>query len=423
VFDIFYTSFNNPLSYEDKITQMQEDALFDVADPSLSYGSKESEEVSIPDPSIFHDVHSKLPPPKIPKVFMSNQCTFNCAYCGCRASHDSKSRYCNSPRELAEIAIQQAKGNGHGVFLTSAIYQNANYTEELIIETLRIMRKELFYNGYIHAKIMPGTDPLLIEKAAHYANRLSVNIEVAQNAGYERIAKQKNKTNILAPMQYISNIVQGAKQNRSPSNPIIATSQTTQLMAGSTNETDRTIMNLSGALYKKYRLSRVYYTAFHYTHPAKGYELPITSTPLWRVRRLYQADRLMQLYGYSYDDITPEQDPNLIESLDPKMSWAIRNIHLFPIEINSADYDQLLRIPGIGLTYAKKILMAKKYGIITHQTLRKIVVSLKKSSFFLTCNGKYEGGNVLDHPDTLKEFFSELNNTNSYNKKETVTSL
>lgn len=417
---MFYTSLSNPLSYEEKLNQMQEDALFDVADPSLSYGLKDTEEVSIPDPSIFHDIRSKQAPPKVPKVFMSNKCIFNCAYCGCRASHETNSRYCNSPKELAEMAIQQAKNNGHGVFLTSAIYQNADYTEELIIETLRIMRNELFYNGYIHAKVMPGTDPLLIQKAAQYANRLSVNIEVANNSGFERIAKQKNKTNILAPMQYISNIVQVAKQNRSPSNPIIATSQTTQLMAGSTNETDRIIMNLSGALYKKYRLSRVYYTAFHYTHPAKGYELPLTTTPLWRVKRLYQADRLMQLYGFSYDDITPEHDPNLIESLDPKMNWAIRNIHLFPIEINTADYDQLLRIPGIGLTYAKRIIAAKKYGTITHQTLRKIGVSLKKSSYFITCNGKYEGGNLLENPELLKDFFSELDNTIDINKSNNI---
>jgi predicted DNA-binding helix-hairpin-helix protein len=254
---------------------------------------------------------------------------------------------------------------------------------------------------------MPGTDPLLIEKAGRYANRLSVNIEVAQNAGYERVAKQKNKENILVPMQQISNLVRNARQYKNNGNPILAKSQTTQLMAGSTEETDRTIMNLSKALYKKYNLSRVYYTAFQYAQEAKGYDLPFTSTPKWRTKRLYQADRLLQLYGYTPEEITPEEAPNLTEEMDPKMSWAIRNIHLFPIEVNTADYEQLLRIPGIGLTYAQKIIRARRYGTVTHQTLRRIGVALKKSSCFITCNGKYEGGNVLSNPALLTQMFTE----------------
>lgn len=395
------------LTTQEKLIQMQEDAFFDVADANLTYGNSQPEEESIPDPSIFLDIHSAHTPPKVPKVFLSNTCSFNCAYCGCRASREEAKRYCNTPRELAELSLKQATDNGHGVFITSAVYKNADYTEELIIETLRIMREELYYNGYIHAKVMPGTNSYLIEQAARYANRLSVNIEVAQNAGYERIAKQKNKQNILLPMQHISNIVQNSKQLKSRINPILAKSQTTQLMAGSTEETDRTIMTLSKALYKKYKLSRVYYTAFQYVHEAKGYDLPIVTTPKWRVKRLYQADRLQELYGYTPDEITPELSPNLTEDLDPKMAWAIRNLHLFPIEVNDADYEELLRIPGIGLTYAKKILKARMYGSVTHQTLRKIGIPLKKSNYFLTCNGKYEGNNLLENPELLKIMFTE----------------
>lgn len=403
-----YIRREHSLSLEEKLKLMQEDALYDVADGQLSYGSVQMEQEVIPDPSMFADIHSKQAPPKVPKVFLSNQCSFNCAYCGCRASRDTNSRYCNTPREMAEIALQQAKLNGHGIFITSAIYKNANYTQELIIETLRILRKDLLYNGYIHAKIMPGTDPLLIEKTGRYADRLSVNIEVAKNAGYERVAKQKNKENILLPMQYISNLVKYSRQYKSFSNPILAKSQTTQLMAGSVEETDRTILTLSKALYRKYNLSRVYYTAFHYRNPAKGYDLPLTETPLWRVRRLYQADRLMQLYGFSSDDITPDEAPNLTEDMDPKLSWALRNIHLFPIEVNTADHEELLRIPGIGLTYAQKIIKARRYGTVTHQTLRKIGVALKKSTYFLTCNGKYEGDNLINHPEHLRHMFREV---------------
>lgn len=389
------------LSMQDKLLKMQEDSQYDVADAELSCSHKNPAEECIPDPSIYQDIRSPLSPPKVPKVFLSNQCIFNCAYCGCRSSREDTVRYCCQPRELAELSVRTAQENGHGVFITSAIHQNADYTEELTIETLRIMREELYYNGYIHAKVMPGTDPLLITKAGKYANRLSVNIEVARGSGYERVAKQKNKYNILEPMQAISELAQSARQYKSRT-PLLLRSQTTQLMAGSSEETDRTIMSLSKALYQKYRLSRVYYTAFKYIQPAKGYdELPVTITPFWRVHRLYQADRLQQLYGFTPDEITPEQAPNLSEDMDPKLSWALRNIHLFPIEVNLADYEQLLRIPGIGLTYAQKILRARLYGTVTHQTLRKMGVIMKKSSYFLTCNGNYEGGKLLDDPELL----------------------
>ncbi len=393
------------LSLTDKIYMMQEDAKFDVADAKISYGDSCSDDENIPDPTLLQ-VTTKGIAHTVPKVFMSNQCSFNCAYCGCRASMESASRYCNSPRELAEISVQEAKSNGYGVFLTSAIYRNANYTQELIIEALKIMRKELYYNGYIHAKVMPGADPALIEQTGRLANRLSVNIEVAKNEGYERVAKQKNKQNILLPMQQISTMIKNEKQLYSKYNSF-ATSQTTQLMAGSTGESDRTIMLLSKALYKKYSLKRVYYTAFQYKNPAKGYDLPLTTTPIWRVRRLYQADRLMQLYGFSPDEITPDEVPDFKEDMDPKIAWAIRNIHLFPIEVNTADYDQLLRIPGIGITYARRIIQARIYRTITHSILQKIGVSLKRSNYFITCNGVYEGGFFIDYPDLLYKMFSD----------------
>ncbi len=404
---MIHINYKENLTYENKLLQMQQDAGFDVADAELTNTAGQAEEVSIPDPSIFQDIRSRQALPKVPKVFLSNQCSFNCAYCGCRAGREDKSCYCNSPRELAEISISEARKNKSGIFVTSAIYKNADYTQELIIETLRILRKEYHYNGYLHAKIMPGVDAALIEKASTYANRLSINIEVAKNAGYDMIAKQKNKTNILLPMQQISNIVQYNRQNKSYYNPVTATSQTTQLMAGSTGETDRTILVLSKALYKKYKLSRVYYTAFQYMREAKGYELPFVSTPSWRVRRLYQADRLMELYGFAPEEVVPDTEPNLTEDLDPKISWAIRNIHLFPIEVNRADYETLLRIPGIGLTYAKRIIKARQQGTLTHETLRKLGISLKRSSIFLTCNGKYEGRNIIENKELLYREFRE----------------
>lgn len=296
------------------------------------------------------------------------------------------------------MAVDEAKRNGRGVFVTSAIYKCADYTQELLAETTRIMREEYRYTGFIHAKVMPGADPLLIERTGRYADRLSVNIEVAQSSGYQRIAKQKNKTNILAPMRSISEQILGAKYEKRR----FATSQTTQLMAGSTNEDDRTIMILSQALYSKYRLKRVYYTAFQYRHEAKGYEkedLHITETPYWRMARLYQADRLMQLYGFTPEDVTPASDPNLYEDMDPKAAWALRHMDMYPVEVNKADFDTLIRVPGIGITYAKRIIEARRHCAITWDLLKKMRVSLKRGVYFITCNGQYKGGNVIFSPD------------------------
>ena len=377
----------NNLTTEEKIDLMRQDALFDVAD---------NDTACIPDLSamsaIKSEIKSKMTPPKVPKIFMSNDCIFNCAYCGCRASNDLRHCYTNSPKELAQIAVDEAQGNGHGVLITSAIFKNADYTTELMIETLKCIRNDFGYKGYVHAKIMPGTDLDLIRIAGFYANRLSVNIEVAKSEGYTKIARNKTRENILTPMRQISRLIQTAASEKSRYAPRFATSQTTQMMAGSTDESDYEILRLSKAMYNKYNLKRVYYTSFQYKNLAKGYDhLAPVSVPSWRMKRLYQADRLMQLYDFTPEEIAPDSAPDLEYDIDPKAAWAIRNIHLYPIEVNTADYEMLLRIPGIGVTYASRIIKARKYCKITHDVLRALGVSLKRSRHFLTCNGKYQG--------------------------------
>ena len=368
----------------EKLDMMRNDAVFDIAD---------DDSACVPDLSfITNEIKANASPPKVPKIFLSNNCVFNCAYCGCRAGNDLKHRYINEPKELAEISVNEAVKNGHGVFISSAICRNADYTEELIIETLKFIRKDFYYKGYVHAKIMPGADPALIREAGLYANRLSVNIEVAKSEGYEKIARNKNRENILTPMRQISQLIKAAKNENSRYAPRFATSQTTQLMAGSTDESDYEILRLSNAMYLKYDLKRVYYTAYNYRNPATGYEeMPFVSTPVWRMKRLYQADRLMQLYGFSPEEIAPDSEPNFSSDIDPKAAWALRHIHLYPIEVNTADYEMLLRIPGIGVTYAKRIIKARKYCKITHDVLKSLGVALKRSRHFLTCNGKFQG--------------------------------
>jgi len=376
--------YNKTLDREEKFYLMQEDARFDV----LS-----GREACAPDfLDIKEEIRSRKTLPKVPKIFLSNECVFNCAYCGCRSGNECKQIYQTTPRELAEFSIRVAADRGAGIFLSSAIFKTPDYTGELINETLRILRQEHRYTGYLHAKVMPGTSMDLIRTAGRYADRLSINIEVAKSEGYSKIAVNKNKRNILTPMGQISQLIQAAKAEKAYGSPRFATSQTTQLMVGSTDEDDYTILKLSGALYQKYGLSRVYYTPYSFKGPALGYgDLPFTQTPSWRVHRLYQADKLMQVYGFTAGDVVPETARNLRQDLDPKAAWALRNLHLFPLEVNKADYEMLLKIPGIGVTYAKRIIAARRQCVLTHDGLRRLGVSLKKSKHFLTCNGKFTG--------------------------------
>jgi len=373
------------LALEDKLTLMSEDARYDVADNEALGGAERTG-------LIRERVKSPKAPHTAPKVFMSNDCAFNCAYCSCRRCRDGKVRYTNTPREFAQIALNAAHANGGRVFITSAVYRRPDYTEELIIETMRIMRREMGYRGYLHAKIMPGCDQELIRRAGLLADRLSVNIEVANSEAYKAIARDKNKSNILGPMGHISSLIREAKGERGRYKPRFAQSHTTQLMAGSSGEDDSTILNLSNALYGKYRLSRVYYTPFQFRGRAEGYaDRPESRTPVWRQTRLYQADRLMALYGFSPGDITPADAPNLSSDYDPKSAWALRNLRLFPVEVNTADLEMLLRVPGIGVTGARRIVIARRQCRITHDVLTQLGVSLKRSRHFITAGGRYTG--------------------------------
>ena len=380
------------LSPVDKINLMQEDACFDVAD---------SDDLSDAAVSAAMAVKSQKAPPKVPKIFLSNNCVFNCAYCGCRNSRD-KERYCFEPKEMAKIAVEEAKSCGRGIFLTSAIYKNPDYTQELIVETVKSIRRDFGYRGYLHAKVMPGADPLLIRQTGMFTNRLSVNIEVAKSEGYNLIAKQKNRNNILSPMGQISSLISAAKSDRQQ----FAISQTTQLMAGSVGEDDRTILTLSAALYKKYKLKRVYYTPYTYENIANGYDLPITKTPRWRMHRLYQADRLMEFYGFTPDDITPDNYAFLEDDIDPKAAWALRHLDMYPVELNTAEYEDLLKIPGIGVTYAKRIMEARKICGLSFEILKKIKIPLKKSCHFITCGGLYTG-KLIDNAADMRKILAD----------------
>ena len=389
--------FKQNIGMAEKISIMQQDSLFDVADGNDIY---------VPDLNLIKsEIKSKSTLPPLPKMMLSNDCIFNCAYCGCRVGTDNKDRYTHTPKALAEMSVKVAKASKQGVFISSAVCKNANFTGELILETLKIIRNHHHYTGFIHAKVMPGTDPGLIHQTSFYANRMSINIEVAKSEGYAQIARNKSKGNIIPPMGQISELIKMGRDYKKANfrhAPNIASSQATQLMAGSTNENDYEILRLSKALYKKYDMKRVYYTPFHYTWAAKGYDLPHTQTPVWRMKRLYQADRLMEVYGFTPEEIAPESAPNLESDFDPKAAWAIRNIHLYPVEVNKADYEMLIRVPGIGTTYAQRIIEARKLCKVTHDVLKKLGVALKRCKHFITCNGVF-AGDVSDNIEAYKD--------------------
>jgi putative DNA modification/repair radical SAM protein len=373
---------------------MQECAAYDIADSE------------VPGEGAFPMRRRSSNPPKVPKVFVTNNCLFDCQYCGMRVSKEKSCRYVNTPREIAEIALKAARNNGHGVFISSSIFRSPDYTEELIIETLRILRRELYYRGYVHAKIMPGADPRLIEQAGWLADRISVNIELSHSDGYASIAKQKKRETILAPMRFIHNKIREYKPagNRYAARTFARSGQTTQVMAGAMGEDDRQLITLAEALYKKYAMRRVYYSPF--SVPSHKPEcLPADPTPLWRTRRLYQADRLLQNYGFPAQELLPADQPFLDRDIDPKAAWALRHLHLFPVEVQTADYVSLIQVPGLGVESAVKIIRERKSQHLYHDDLKKMGVWMNRARFFITCNGKYTG-NIWQEPADPNHFYT-----------------
>ena len=376
----------------ERLHQMTRDASYDISDG-------EPQACGIALHEAVKDIKAPKVPPKVPKIFVCNHCVFDCSYCGMRSSNGHTDFNVHQPKQLAQDALVAAKTNTHGVFISSTIIRNSDYTEELIIDTLKKMRFEHHYQGYIHAKIMPGTDPKLIEEAGWLADRLSVNIELPKSEGYATIAKQKSKKNILTPMGDISDLIRSHQGEVGKYGRRFAKSgQTTQMMTGIMHENDRVGLVLAEAMYKRYRLRRVYYSPFGATTKQVNEVLPQTSTPKWRTARMYQADRLLELYDFKADELLPETLPDLEYDIDPKASWALRHLEQFPVEVNRADYDQLIRVPGIGVTSAQKIIEARKYCLLTHDILLNMRISLKRAKYFITCQGKYIGGDLFGSP-------------------------
>lgn len=325
------------------------------------------------------------------KVLLSNDCCYNCKYCVNRCTNDTP-RASFTPEELADLTIGFFRRNYiEGLFLSSAVLRSPDYTTELMIRALSILRNGYRFNGYIHAKAIPGTSPELIEQLGLLADRLSVNIELPSEAGLKALAPNKTKQGILRPMtqirdRNIENRQELVQYRHAPK--FAPAGQSTQLIIGATPDNDLHILNLTQSLYDRYRLKRVFYSA--YVPVVENTLLPSLDTkpPLLREHRLYQADWLLRFYGFRAHELLDESAPDFDPLLDPKCCWAMRHPEFFPVEVNRADYEALLRVPGIGVVSARRILVARRAGLLRTEDLKKLGVVMKRAQYFLTCSGR-----------------------------------
>ncbi|MFW5676930.1 MAG: putative DNA modification/repair radical SAM protein [Acetivibrio ethanolgignens] len=341
------------------------------------------------------------------KILFTNECIFDCKYCINRRSNDV-ARASFTPREVAELTIDFYRRNYiEGLFLSSGIIKSPDYTMEQLCDTLSLLRNEYHFNGYIHVKAIPGADPLLIQRAGFLADRMSVNLELPTAESLEHLAPNKKRRHILKPMRQIQ---LGVQENRyrledfrkqSPAlreeklpalrqgkKLFVPAGQSSQMIIGATPESDYQILKVAETLYQKFSLKRVFYSAFVNTTMDSSLPVLEDGPPLLREHRLYQADWLLRFYGFEASELLNEKQPNFNVLLDPKCNWALGHLERFPVEINKADYYTLLRVPGIGVNSAQRIVMARKTASLDFNDIKKMGVVLKRALYFITCSGK-----------------------------------
>ena len=351
------------------------------------------------------------------KILFTNECIFDCKYCINRRSNDVP-RASFTPDEICELTIEFYRRNYiEGLFLSSGILRSPDYTMELICAALEKLRKVYRFQGYIHVKAIPGASAELIQRAGFLADRMSVNLELATAEGLRTLAPHKTRDKILKPMRLVQN---GRSQNayelkvyhHAPS--FVPAGQSTQMIVGATPETDYQMLHVAETLYQRFDLKRVFYSAFVSVNvdkalPAKTDQGP----PLLREHRLYQADWLLRYYKFEAKELLTEEEPNFNPLFDPKCNWALRHLEYFPVEVNRAPYEMLLRVPGLGYRSAGRIVRARRLGTLDFQDLKKIGVVLKRAMYFLTCNGRmmypvkleqdYIARNLLDAGERLPQ--------------------
>lgn len=325
------------------------------------------------------------------KILFTNQCIYDCKYCINRSSNDVV-RTAFTPDEVCRLTIEFYRRNYiEGLFLSSGVMHSPDYTMELLYQTMWKLRNEYRFNGYIHIKAIPGADSALIEKVGLLADRMSVNLELPTSDGLKRLAPAKTRARILAPMRQIQRGIETQRNEVVPyrkGRRFVPAGQSTQMIVGATPENDYQMISVAEALYRNYDLKRVFYSAFVKVNDDSLLPTLPGGPPLLREHRLYQADWLMRFYGFQAGELLSEKQPNFNVFLDPKCDWALRHMEQFPVEINRADYYMLLRIPGVGVKSAKRIVAARRTAVLDFPDLKKIGVVLKRAVYFITCRGR-----------------------------------
>jgi putative DNA modification/repair radical SAM protein len=332
------------------------------------------------------------------KILLTNHCIYDCLFCVSRKSNDIK-RAAFTVDEVVELTMNFYRRNYiEGLFLSSGIFKNADFTMERLLLVVKKLRLEQNYNGYIHLKTIPGASDELIKEAGLYADRMSINLEMPTEAGLKLLAPEKNHADVIKPLGYVQQQITQFTADKKLIKHVpkfVPAGQSTQMVIGATPESDKDIMYTANAFYKNFALKRVYYSG--YVPISNDTRMPVLGTqpPLLRENRLYQTDWLMRFYGFKVQEILNDANPNLDVDIDPKLSWAIRNMQHFPVDINTADYRMILRIPGIGVMSAKKIVQARKFGKLRIDQLKKIGVAYNRAKHFIVCQ---------DSPYQLKDY-------------------
>lgn len=325
------------------------------------------------------------------KILLTNDCCYDCVYCVNRVGNDTE-RATFSPDEVCTLTMGFYRRNYiEGLFLSSAVYRNPSYTMELIYETVLRLRTVYHFHGYIHVKAIPGADPQLIQQTGFLVDRMSCNLELPTAEGLRSLAPNKPRRQLLKPMRQIQQQITVSKHEVAlyrHAQPFVPAGQSTQMIIGATGESDYQIMSVSEALYGRFKMKRVFYSA--YVGVNEDSRLPAVGTmpPLLREHRLYQADWLIRFYGFKAAELLSKRQPNFNLLLDPKCDWAVRHLEAFPVEVMTADYYQLLRVPGLGVNSARRICRARRYGGLQFEDLKKMGVVLKRAMYFITCQGR-----------------------------------
>lgn len=346
------------------------------------------------------------------KILLTNFCIYDCAYCVSRKSNDIK-RAAFTVQEVVDLTINFYRRNYiEGLFLSSGIFTNADYTMERLVLVAKKLRTEHNFNGYIHLKTIPGASEELMKEAGLWADRLSINVEMPTEKSLALLAPDKKRDDMIKPMQYLKQEIIANKEEKRlfKKAPMFAPAgQSTQMVIGATPETDHDILYMANGFYKAMNMRRVYYSG--YVPISNDNRLPAIGTPVPMIRenRLYQADWLMRFYGFKVNEIVNKENPLLDIDIDPKLSWALRNLDLFPMDINVIDYQLLVRVPGIGIQSAKKIYEARKFGRITWESLKKIGISVNRARYFVHTDADFEMRDL--QPMQIKQFILQESNS------------